>query len=1103
MRKTIKSALLILSAMLVGTVAFAQVTTSSMNGKISDEAGPVAGAVVTAVHQPTGSQFYAVSDAKGTYRLNNITSGGPYTVTVSCLGYTPAEFTDISVALSDNLILDVKLLEESIQLQSAAVVAEGGLSNMRSERAGAITSLDRKQINEVPTVSRSLNDLLKMDPNSYVSGSYAYIGGAGYRSSFVTVNGAAFNNAFGIGSNLPSNGSPISIDALDQVSVSVTPYDVRQSGFTGGGINAVTRSGSNKFEGSAYSYFNNQNFKGVWVGDNELTRTESQYLMYGARVGGPIIKDKLFFFANFEIEKNVTPGPSRVASTPEKPYTNGNDGVARPSADIMDGISAFLKEKYSYETGPYQGYSAADNGFKILARIDWNINRNHKFNVYYSQSVTSGDPLAPSTSTSGLGDRNFTANSRQAMTAIYYKNARYYQGNSFKSASAELNSRFFDGKLGNVLRATWSNQDDSRTVDSSEFPFVDIAVAGNTYTSFGYELFSYGNVRYVNTVNVTDELTLSAGIHNALLGIQYEHNNTKNGFQRFGAGYYQFAFDTEEELRAAVNNGTLLDNPAQFAITHSLNPDLSQAFPQFDFNQLSIYAQDEISFSPRFKLTAGIRIDFPMYPALNTYNEQVATTQLRETNGNGGYYDTSALPKTTVMYSPRIGFNWDILGNRDLVLRGGTGVFTGRIPFVWIVSQAGDSGVLQVTTTRVAAKGQEVPSFTTDRMDMATQLYGTVDPSTFSQMSISSCTLIDENLRMPQTWKSSLALDANLPGGIKATLEGVINYDINSTVVTNLGLKDPVWTLNGIDSRPIYGATYDNKLTAAYMITNGKYNGWYYAVTAKLRKSFSWGLSLQASYTHAAARNIFDGSGDQPYSTWNVPYTVYGNNSQELSYAGYVMPHRVMAQVSYAKDYAKHFGSQISLFYNGGPQGRTSYTYTSTIVGDGGAKNLIYVPKSKDELTFTDYTPEKWDKVYTAEEQAQDFWNFIEQDKYLSSRKGQYAERNGVVLPWSNRIDLKFNQNFYFFTGSNHHKHTVQLGVDILNFANMLNKNWGHAYTAPVIQILDATGYVAGAPSTPTYHFRANGTERITSSFTDSIGFGSTWSMQLNLRYIF
>ena len=1104
MNKKLTKMLSLAVAALIGVSAYAQVTTSSMSGKITDENGPVAGATVVAVHQPTGSQFYAVTGSNGAYRLNNITAGGPYEVTVSCLGYVSVIYSGVTASLSDNVTLDAVLEEESLELNAVTVTAESRTSNMRSDRAGALTSLDRKQINSIPTVSRSLNDVLKLDPNSYVSGNNAYLGGASYRSSFVTVDGAAFNNAFGIGSNLPANGSPISIDALEQVSVSVTPFDVRQSGFTGGGVNAVTRSGSNKFEGSAYSYFNNEKFRGIHVGDTELSRSESQYLMYGARVGGPIIKDKLFFFLNVEVEKSVEPGPSRVASTPGAPYTNGKDGIARPSASVLDALSSYLKNEYGYETGPYQGYSSDSPGFKFLARVDWNINRNHKFNVRFSKS-TSKSPLAPSTSCSGLGNKDFTSNNRQSMYALYYKNARYYQGNDFSSVAAELNSRFFDGKLNNVLRASWSNQNDIRETDGDQFPFVDVVVAGNTYTSFGTELFSYGNVRYVNTLNLTDEATLSAGIHNLLLGVQYEHNNTRNGFQRFGAGFYEFDFATEQDLADAIAAKTVFNTPAQFAITHSLKPDFSQAFPQFDFNQLSAYLQDEISFSDRFKLTAGLRIDFPMYPALETYNYQVAETHLAPTPGNPeGLYDTTVLPKTRVMWSPRVGFNWDILGNRNLVLRGGTGIFTGRIPFVWIVSQAGDSGVLQTTATRVASKKENVPSFVTDRVEMCKQLYGSsFDPATIEQTPISSCTLIDSDLRMPQTWKSSLALDVRLPWGIKGSIEGVFNYDINSTVVKNLGLKDPDWTLNSVDNRPIYGGTYDSKLTAAYMITNGDRSGWYYALTAKLSKTFDWGLDVMASYTHADARNIFDGAGDQPYSTWNVPYTVYGNNSQELSYAGYVMPHRLMISASYSKDYAKFFGTSVSLFYNGGPQGRTSYVYTSSIVGDGGAKNLIYVPKAADELTFTDYKPEKWDRIYTAEEQAADFWNYINQDKYLSSRKGQYAERNGVVYPWINSIDLKFNQNFYFYTGANSHKHTLQVGVDILNFANLLNKNWGSSYYVPVTALLSASGYKVNGTDNPTYQFQANGTEKLTSTYTRSIGFSSTWQMQLNLRYIF
>lgn len=1108
MKQTLKKFTLVFMGMFVALFAFAQVTSSSMSGKITDANGEaVTGATVIAVHTPTGSQYYAITDAKGGYRIANMRAGGPYTVKVQMLGYQTTETTDVSIALADNYVLNSILTEESMNLEEVIISAESSSSNMRSDRSGAMTTINQNTITSLPSISREISDLTKLTPQAFNSGSGPAIGGGTYRQNFFTIDGAASNNAFGIGETMPAGGSPVSMDALEQISVSVTPYDVRQSGFLGGSLNAVTRSGGNNFEASVYSYFYNEKFRGKKVGDNELTLNSEQHLLYGARVGGPIIKDKLFFFASFEMENNTEPGPSRVASTSDKPYTTGSDGVARPSATTLDALSQYLQNSYKYNTGAYQGYSSKSPSWRVLARIDWNINKNHKFNVRYS-NTHSKYPSAPSTSTSGLGDRNFTTNNRQAMTAIYYQNARYYQEQNFSSVAAELNSSFLEGKLHNTLRATYSHQYEPRSTEGSEMPFVDIVVADNIYTSFGTELFSYGNLRDVSTVNVTDEINANLGIHNLTGGVQYEWNRTKNGFQRFGAGYYTFAFEDEAALNTAISNGTLFNNPHQFAITHSMKDDFSQAFPQFDFHQVSIYAQDDMNLGDRFKLSLGLRVEVPMYPSLaNNYSEQVAAATLADYKGNNGKYDTTQLPSTKVMFSPRLGFNWDIFGDRQLVLRGGSGLFTGRLPFVWIVAQAGDSGVIQATYTAVEGGSSTIPTFTTDRLDMLKQIYP--NGVTAATAKISSITLMANDLKMPQTWKSSLALDYKLPGNILFSLEGIYNYDINPVIITNVGLKDPSLSNinNFADNRYVWGSRYDSKLKNAYLLNNTDVHGYYYSVTAKLEKNNWHGLSAMVAYTYGDGKSLSDGYGDQVYSAWQAANTINGQNMEELGYASYIMPHRIIASIDYKIDYAKNFGTGISLFYEGGPRGKYSYTYTSNVVGDGGAYNLIYVPQSKDELQFSDYTPEGWSKVYTAEEQATDFWNFVNNDKYLKTRKGKYAERNGLVAPWTHQIDVKIYQNFYI-NCKNGQRNIIQLGLDIQNLGNLISKNCGNYWstTKTAILKLKSNGYKAGSAGqdkAPIYQFQANGTEVLTSQFTPAISTSSTWMMQVSLRYIF
>ncbi len=1134
MRNAFRSLLFVIGALFAAVVANAQVTTSSMSGRIVDAQGPVPGAAVLAVHQPTGSQFYAITDSKGYYRINNITSGGPYKVTVSCLGYTDAVFTDISVALSDNLALNATLQEESLTLEGVVVSAESSTSNMRSDRAGAITALAAKQIMEVPSINRSMNDLLKQTPQAFVNGTKTYIGGGSYRDSYVTVDGAAFNNAFGIGSNLPAGGSPISIDALDQVAIAITPYDVRQSGFTGGGINATTKSGTNEFKATVYGAWRNQELQGYKVRDYELSKTDSRYLLYGASVGGPIIKDKLFFFLNVEADRSVSPGPTRklsersivngVVTDTGTVFTDGKDGVARPSAVVLDAIAGTLRDKWNYDPGKYLGYNTEIPSFKLLARIDWNINRNHKLNLRYSM-VNSKYASAPSTSTTGFGNSGFSANTASSMYAMYFQNARYYQEQNHMSVAAELNSRFLDGALNNTFRATYSHQYEPRSVDGGYFPFVDIVVAGNIYTTFGYEAFSYGNLRDVSTVVATDELTWNVGRHTLLFGAQFEYDNTKNGFQRMGAGAYEFDFDTEQDLYLAAINNTLFNEPAQFAITHGNNSTFEQEFPNFTFMQAAAYVQDDISFSDRFKLTAGIRLEVPFYPSLEfNRNLRVEEATFAPTSNNpAGKYNTVDLPKARVTLSPRIGFNWDIIGNRKLVLRGGTGLFIGRIPFVWIVAQSGDAGVLQTTVTRQRSKGEVVPAISNNRDDMLAQIYPTGYSPEAAGLNLSSITLMDPALRNPMSWKSSLALDARLPGGFIASLEGVFKKDINPVNVKNIGIKAPthLTEVPDVASRPYYNnGSYDSQITNAYLlhnVTNPSLWGHYYSITAKIEKQPWHGLSGALSYTYSASRVINDGVGDQLYSVWNTHVAQNGANAIELGYAGYVMPHRVLGNIKYEIDYLKYFGSSISIAYYGGPVNRYSLCYygSSSILGTGAYNyDLIDIPTYSDLFAPGGWKFQSYDVkdsnnklifTYTEEEQKTDFWQYIQDNAYLREHTGKVIERNALVGPWVHHFDLQFRQNFYFYTGKSRHRHTIQLGVDIENFGNLLNPRWGNEYgittTTPLTLTNPKDVYLTGAK--PVFQFRPNGTKRLQDMYTVSNSFDSTWKMILSARYIF
>ena len=552
MKHSIKIVVLTLIAMMVGMVSYAQVTTSAITGRVSDKDGIVVGAAVVATHTATGAKYYAVSDANGNYRINGIIPGGPYTVTVDMLGYRESQTNGIYAPLGEAVVFNAVIVSEDISLEGAVLVAEATESGMDIRRSGAGTAVSQKTMSALPTVNRSMNDVMKLTPQAASTTNGLAVGGGNYRSSYVTVDGAAFNNAFGIGSNLPAGGSPISLDALEQMSVNITPYDVRQSGFTGGAINAVTKSGTNEFHASIYDYFSNQELQGHKVEDKTLTISNFLNHTIGASIGGPIIKNKLFFFVNGEYTWDNVPGSSKVVSTGAGRVGanfDPNDGtVVRPTDTFMNEVISFLADKYNYNPGRYQGYSLKTPDYKMMARLDWIINDSNKLNVrfshshnYYSSSPSSSvNPIVPNPY-----DRNNYG--RLSNYAQFFESSRFYQEQNFTTLAAELNSRIND-KVSNMLRFTWSHQNEPRSFEGGAFPTVDIMepyVNGNTnvnalLTTFGLDPFTYGNLRDVSTYVVTDEVSVVRDINTFTFGLQFEYDKTKNGYMQGGVGYYVY-----------------------------------------------------------------------------------------------------------------------------------------------------------------------------------------------------------------------------------------------------------------------------------------------------------------------------------------------------------------------------------------------------------------------------------------------------------------------------------------------------------------------------------------------------------------------------------
>lgn len=1086
---------LLIAVMCAPFLIQAQVTTSSISGIVKNSEGNIlSGATVTAIHTPTGTKYVGVTNAAGRINLVNLRVGGPYKVEVSYAGYNSDIQNEIYLELGQPYVLNVTLTTGG---ELTEVVVSRGNTLTRRDRTGSSTTITRNQIENLPTINRSVNDLTRLTPQANGTS----IGGGNYRSNNFTVDGANFNNQFGIGQNVPAGGSPISLDALEQISVNITPFDARQTGFTGASINAVTRSGKNEFFGTAFTTYRDDNMQGYRIGDIFAPVQKLKINQYGVSVGGPIIKNKLFFFFNIEQQKQTQPGPSKVAATPGAPFGSASY-VARPTMDSMNMISKYLRDTYGYETGPYQGYSNESNNDKLFARIDWNINDNHKVSFRYSQ-VKSKSPSQVSTSTSNSGITFSSANNRQSINALAFMNSNYFQEDNLFSGTLEYSGRL--GKYNHSLRISRVNQNAPRSSPSALFPLVDILSGPSVYTTFGYEPFTYGNLRDVKTTTINYDGSFSYNNHNLTGGLQYEASTTKNGFQRFGTGYYVFN---------SWNDFVTNQKPINYALTYPLTADGSQAFPSFKFNQISLYLQDEYTVNSKLKLTAGIRFELPGYPNVSEIQTHPMVANL--TFAGNTKINTGALPKTKLMIAPRFGFNYDVKGDRSIVVRGGTGVFTGRIPFVWIVAQSGDAGMLQFLQTY---SGQaNTPYFNPDvRANYPTTLppKGTSIPSSISAMS--------PDLKFPSTWKSSIGADFKLPWGLIGTVEAIYNKDINSVVARNLNLVDPTpMNIPGYgDHRAIYPvgtARYMNRINSqgqidpagtsnfdAIVMDNVK-GGSYWSVTAQLTKVMEKGFSGMIAYTLAGGKNYGDGSGDQIVNLWSLPYNASGNsNNPSLSYTDNILPRRLVASASYSGKWISNLKTSITLFYSGSPTGRYSYYYSTDFNRDGQTNDLIYVPKDASEITFVNIPAgtSGYAKGYTPQEQSDIFFSFIDSDPYLRSRKGQFAERNGGEMPWRNQFDVHFSQEI--LNGVGGLKNSLEIFWDIYNVGNLFNSNWGNYQTANnVILVPQNVNAISPTGTTvPTFRMGSANGDIIKERFRVNQTISSTYYMQVGVRVRF
>lgn len=1098
MRQTIKCFLTALAAVLLGVTSFAQVTTSSLNGRIADENGEaVIGAAVIATHTESGTRYAAVSNNQGRFVINGMRAGGPYTVEVSCLGFQPTTYTGITLQLAEAFNLNVDLKEDKLQLGEAIVIATPA-SKFSSEKTGAATNISGKQIESLPTVSRSITDVTRLSP--YGGNGMSFAGADGRTANF-SVDGANFNNNFGLSEKLPGGGSPISIDAIEELQVVISPYDVRQTNFIGGGVNAITKSGTNTFKGSAYVYHRNENMRGNQVAGTEIAgaRDRDRNTTYGFTLGGPIVKNKLFFFVNTEYTK--TPSVAVRWRASANGVGDSDSYLSYASIADMEKVSAFVKDKYGYDTGSFDSFPADESNLKVLARLDWNINDKNKLAVRYNYTSNTSWS-GPNASSMDGGTRS--AYGRTSLYSMSYANSMYSMNNIVHSVSVDLNSKINDN-LSNQFLATFSKLDDVRGTNSSEFPFIDIHDGTNTttqYMALGYELFTWNNAVHNTIANIKDDLVWYAGNHKVTGGISYEYQMADNAYMRNGTGYYRY-----KSVDDFIDGKT----PEVVCLTYGYDGETNPA-ARVQFHKLGVYAQDEWNALENFKLTYGLRLDGLFFDNgdLKTNNKILAIPYYPKSYGyQETHIDTGKWPTSSVTVSPRVGFTYDILKDKSLVLRGGTGLFSGRLPLVFFTNMPTNSGMVQYQAQINAANAEKM-GFDMSKFDgglvtepgtnkatvkaLYDKLISLGYPTTPGDGTVpSSISAVDPKFKMPQVWKTSLALDYSFPTSFpfSITAEGIFNKTVNGVSISDWSMQ-PVngfarWS--GADNRPIYPSGF-RTATKAFVLEN-THKGYGYSANVTLNMRPVEGLSLMAAYTHTASKELTGMPGSAAESAFTYVPTSEGPNNIKLHNSQYVTPDRVVASGTYSDKCGNHF----SLIYEAWRGGYNySYMLSNDMNGDGYNYDALYIP--------TDEQVANREFRFASDADRDRFMDYVHNNSYLKKHQGEYAEAYSVYSPWVHRLDFSYKHDFKVKIGNSMNR--LQLSFDIKNLANIFSSRFGVSkYMNPELN----EGRILKYESTDSEGYPVFSTPKAvsgsTQTFVPNKAIGQCWYASVGIKYMF
>ncbi len=1098
----------LLVAMMIFLVssAMAQVTTSSMTGRVEADGEDVIGATIEAVHTPSGTRYQAVTNAKGIFSINGMRVGGPYKVQISYIGYETKVVDGINLQLAETYNLNTSLTEDAQQLGEVVVSAKA--TKFTTEKTGASTNINNQMIANMPTVTRSITDFTRLSP---YGGNGMYFAGADGRTANFTVDGANFNNNFGLSSNLPGGGNPISIDAIEEMQVVISPFDVRQTNFIGGGVNAITKSGTNTFKGSAYVYHKNENLRGDAIEGEQISgaREKDRSTTYGFTLGGPILKDKLFFFVNGEMAKTPTIANRWRAS--EDGVSDADNYISRTTAEDLQKVSDYVKQKYGYDTGSYSSFPADENNYKILARLDWNITNMHHLALRYNYTLNNAWNAPNGTSMDG-GTR--MSGYRTSQYSMSYANSMYSVKNKVHSFTFDLNSRLSDN-LSNQLLATLSKLDDIRGTNSSEFPFIDILDGGQNYISLGEELFTYNNAVHNTIWNIKDDVTYYAGAHKITAGVNFEHQMADNSYMRNGTGYYRYT---------SLNDFLTGAAPEIVNLTYGYDGEENPT-ARVQFNRAGIYGQDEWAINEKFKLTYGVRIDGIFFDNSNL----VSNKMISDIDYSGRHIDTGKWPTSKLTFSPRVGFTYDVFGDKSFKVRGGTGLFSGRLPLVFFTNMPTNSGTVQnkvqigpsvkfnnlpdavkayaeskgYTSINDILAGEFSGGIITGANGTTKALYdklismgyaSSIDPNV--GVKPSAINAVDRNFKMPQVWKTSLAFDYVVPVSfpLSVTVEGIFNKTINGVCISDWSIPSVggFSRFNGVDNRPIYPTGFRTNDKAFVLENTSKGYGWSANVSVNAQPA-EW-ISLMAAYTHTVSKEITGMPGSDAESAFTYVPTYEGPNNIRLHNSQYVTPNRVVASATVHDKSGNHY-SFIYEARQGGYGYDYSFMTTNDMNGDGYNYDAIYIP-TDEQVANNEFR-------FVSEDDKTRFMDYVHNTKYLKKNQGKYAEPYSVFAPWLHRVDFSYKHDFKVNVAKT--KHTLQLSLDVKNVLNLFNSSWGvQKYLNPEIgsdaRILKYEGVDADGYATFSTPSAISGN---TKTFVPYHAIGQCWYASIGIKYIF